>query len=112
MLEEYRDRILMFDKRTYRLVITRELQKPFRGVFHANFESRGVADALFPLRLPVYPFNDQLRTALWYHSLSLEYDCTSPPPPLECEPLNEIPVSLEHDHFLLGLSWWNLSGNP
>ncbi|KAK8112909.1 hypothetical protein PG984_013435 [Apiospora sp. TS-2023a] len=110
VLEEYRDRILLLDETTHRIVITRELQTPFRAVFHANFESRGVANELFPLRLPVHAFTKQMRTDLWYYQWVIEHSVQpQQPPPLEGGPLGEIPVSLERDHFLLGLGWWELS---
>ncbi|KAK8000972.1 hypothetical protein PG991_013194 [Apiospora marii] len=112
VLEEYRDRILLFDEPTNRIIITRELQQPFRPVFHANFESRSVANALFPLRLPVHAMAGVVRIAMRSHQLALLYDSTTPAPPLQAEPLGEIPVSLKRDHFLLGLSWWNVPKRP
>ncbi|KAK7964023.1 hypothetical protein PG988_010997 [Apiospora saccharicola] len=106
VLEEYRDRILLLDETAHRIVITRELQKPFRAVFHANFESRSVANELFPLRLPVHAFTQQMRTDLWYYQWVIEHNVQ----PQQLSPLEgEIPVSLERDHFLLGLGWWDLS---
>lgn len=88
VLEEYRDRI----------VITRKLQQPFRPVFHANSESRGVANALLPLRLPVHPFTDSMAGVLWCRRQTLPpYGSGSPsppPPPLQGNPVGQIPVSL------------------
>ncbi|KAK6836495.1 hypothetical protein PG987_006990 [Apiospora arundinis] len=101
--EEYRDRILVLDQVTRRIIVTRELQQPFRPIFHANRESREVADLVFPLRLAVY-------TTGWNNSI---YSLLKRPMsiPEEAVALAEIPVSLNFDHFMIGLDWKKLMGN-
>ncbi|KAK7959719.1 uncharacterized protein PG986_004573 [Apiospora aurea] len=92
VLEEYRDRILM---------------RPFRPVFHASRESREVANALFPVRLPVHVFAN--RAARWHEAAHPEL-ALPPSSPIDSgrAPVGEIPVGLEHDTFLFGMSWWYL----
>ncbi|KAK8062576.1 hypothetical protein PG997_014673 [Apiospora hydei] len=88
VLEEYRDRILLVEHRLRRIVITRELQQPFRPIFHASRESREVANALYPVRLPVHVFSN--RAACWHEAV--RYELALP----------------RHDTFLFGMEWWRL----
>ncbi|KAK7995195.1 hypothetical protein PG990_013968 [Apiospora arundinis] len=98
--EEYRDRILVLDQVTRRIIVTRELQQPFRPIFHANRESRDVANLMFPLRLAMYTtgWDDSIYSLLKW----------AKPIPEETVALAEIPVSLNFDHFMIGLDWKRL----
>ncbi|KAK6858323.1 hypothetical protein PG995_006022 [Apiospora arundinis] len=102
--EEYRDRILMVDQDTHRIIVTRELQQPFRPIFHANRESRKVANLTFPLRLAVY-------TTGWNNSIDSNMSKGVKSVPDEAVALGEIPVSLNFDHFMIGLGWKKLMDN-
>ncbi|KAK8062575.1 hypothetical protein PG997_014672 [Apiospora hydei] len=101
--EEYRDRVLILDEATHRIVASRELQQPFRAVFHASRESRYVANSMFPVRLPMYRFHG-FPSFEWYQR-SVRGNAAPFKETLETPASGEIPVSLALDNFMVGFSW-------
>ncbi|KAK8029788.1 hypothetical protein PG993_011079 [Apiospora rasikravindrae] len=92
----------MVDQTTHRIVANRELQQPFRGVFHASRESRYIANSLYPVRLPMYHFT--AFPSLEWHQRNLRGAVEHLEDTLETAATGEIPVSLTLDNFMIGFS--------
>ncbi|KAK7959718.1 uncharacterized protein PG986_004572 [Apiospora aurea] len=106
--EEYRDRVLLLEEATRRIVASRELQQPFRAVFHANRESRHAANSMFPVRLPMYRFRGF--PSFEWHQQRIRGNAMPFRETLETVASGEIPVSLTLDTFMIGFSWRWLEG--